>query len=105
MIEIEHCCGTCLTWEPARNPKTGRVLPSEGGECTYMVDWSQMPACYRSRFIGDLAPRRHLMRSESSNCPCWQPNEKTRHAMSKQVAEYVKALADAGRPVVEEGER
>lgn len=35
-------CGDCKLFKPARGP-TGRVRPSEAGECTWTIDRSKWP--------------------------------------------------------------
>ncbi len=39
-------CGNCKHYEPARNPETGRLLPSQAGQCTYQVVWPETPTSY-----------------------------------------------------------
>lgn len=46
-------CGDCKHFERARNPKTGRVLPSVLiGECTYPVVWPELPKSFDPLFYG-----------------------------------------------------
>ena len=39
-------CGDCKHYEPARNPETGRQLPSKQGQCTYPVEWPKLPKAF-----------------------------------------------------------
>ena len=81
-------CGTCRFYQPARNPDTGRVLPSQPGECGYEV---VMPAMPFSMFVWDTArfgrkvrPSRpmkaHVRPGDGAECECWaakaKPNAK-----------------------------
>lgn len=39
-------CGDCKHFERARNPDTGRALPSQPGSCAYPVKWPALPGAY-----------------------------------------------------------
>ena len=39
-------CGDCRNYEPARNPETGRPLPSQEGGCTFPVTWPKLPKSF-----------------------------------------------------------
>lgn len=45
---VEQRCGTCIHYQPTRNPDTGRVLPSKAGTCGYPVEWPELPICFRA---------------------------------------------------------
>ena len=76
-------CGTCHYYQPARNPKTGRLLPSQPGDCRYEV---VMPAIPYSMYVWDLARhwsrvrpslrKIHVGRDDGANCECWAAKAK-----------------------------
>ena len=67
-------CGTCRHYLPARNPDTGRVLPSQAGECRYEVQWPVLPMCYSSTYASPQLPRRSDVWTYSwaERCQMWE---------------------------------
>ena len=46
-------CADCKHFKPARNPDTGRGLPSKPGKCGYEVEWPKLPDAYLVYGWGD----------------------------------------------------
>ncbi len=71
-------CGTCLHYEPTRNPETGRPLPTRGGRCRYPVKWPVLPDAYKEYAWGSsgscyrLPYPQTVYTSSYDNCPTWQ---------------------------------
>lgn len=83
-------CGTCRLFEPARNPKTGRVRPTEPGQCTWQPpEWPVMAASYYTHQRGGIRspswPTKHDMyRYNGTNCKTWAPKKRAK-AADRQV--------------------
>jgi len=60
-------CSDCKWYEPARNPDTGRALPSKDGSCTYVVPW---PAIPKSMWWSNPT-RIPVWRADTRPCPTW----------------------------------
>ena len=69
-------CADCKYYEPARNPDTGRQLPSKDGDCVYPVEWPTLPKSFlpdRWHFYGSMRrvefPQRQSMWKNNDE-PC-----------------------------------
>ena len=69
-------CGDCKHYDPARNPETGLQLPSQDGNCTYSVEWPELPKSYlpdRWDRYGSMRhiiypQRRKVWKNDDENC-------------------------------------
>lgn len=84
-------CGGCKHFRPARNPDTGRPLPSQAGSCTYPVEWPTLPKAflkYELSGYGDIVrmqyPRRNLVwRENKEPCECFEATPAKKNAEAK----------------------
>ena len=69
-------CADCKHYEPARNPDTGRQLPSQAGDCVYPVAWPKLPKAFlpdRWTYYGSSMRVQFPMRQKmwrDNNSPC-----------------------------------
>ena len=97
-------CGNCRHYKPARNPDTGRVLPSKIGACGYEVKWPTLPMCFRDPWRRDRVnlPRCNpVWRGASANdCPVWEAIPMPCVAEARQETMRLDAAADGGANTV-----
>ncbi len=72
MTEVEHSCRTCESYEPP-SLKLLRMVPGTGGQCRYVVDLSELPACFQDRWGNVTMPLRQSMHPDGGGkCKCWR---------------------------------
>lgn len=69
----ERKCGNCRWFVPVRNPKTGRIRPSQAGACSYVVVFPLIPMCYPS--VASILP--HALKAgmwpdSGDRCECFE---------------------------------
>ena len=76
----ERTCGGCLHYEPARNPDTGRVMPSHAGECGFVVVWPMLPIVYHDWGRPWKKPTKGFTykHHDASTCPCFSAKDRPR---------------------------
>lgn len=79
-------CGTCRLFEPTRNPETGRVRPTEPGQCTWQPpEWPVMAASYsRMQWSGPPAPdwptKHRMFTHDGASCKTWAAKKRAKAA-------------------------
>jgi len=72
-------CKECKYFEPKRNPKTGRVLPTQDGRCTYTVVYPVLPKSYlvydvrHRRNVADLPHANAISGEDTDECVTFAP--------------------------------
>jgi hypothetical protein len=67
-------CGKCRWYEPARNPDTGRPLPSKDGRCNYPIMWPISP----KSLIWSPPTRIRMWRADNRPCACFEAKAKAK---------------------------
>ena len=73
-------CGDCKHYEPARNPDTGRQLPSKEGHCMYQVEWPKLPKsflpdrwhCYGNMRVVQYPQRLAMWKNNDERCETFE---------------------------------
>ena len=73
-------CADCKHYEPARNPDTGRQLPSQAGDCVYPVEWPKLPKaflpdrwhCYGSMGVVQYPQRLSMWKENDEPCETFE---------------------------------
>ena len=75
-MKHDRCCGDCLHYEPARNPDTGRVLPSHPGNCGFVVVLPALPIAYTLYGPVRRLEKNHVRKGTSAaGCPCYSAKD------------------------------
>lgn len=72
-----QCCGTCALWRLYDTRKSGRVLPSDGGNCRWLWPAMDLPDAVTKSFQFRLpdAKNQCMRRDDGANCPCYERKE------------------------------
>jgi len=70
---MTQCCKNCKFYNPERNPDTGRVLPSQGGQCKYVVEWPKLPDSMLQWRKNTVMWRSKMWPYNGENCSVFEP--------------------------------
>lgn len=88
-------CANCKHYEPARNPATGRPLPSKEGDCVYPVVWPKLPksflpdpwTCYGNSRRVQFPQRRPMWQNNNDSCDTFEARTvKAKAAVQAELA-------------------
>lgn len=98
-------CGDCKHYQPARNPKTNRPLPSQDGECSYPVEWPKLPKaflpdpwhCYGNSRCVQYPQRRPVWKDNREPCELFEARQATTKAAVQMALTMPNAKVSGGR--------